>query len=119
LTFCAVSPHNILKRSDVLLTQDLYRCYLHEPSQCPTQGNFFHVNSNIDPDKAAKINSERVYCVSADQCPSMEVDLNEVSRGSAPRIFEFTIAADKGHLWLWLVVPGLCDAEPTTLKTNN
>jgi hypothetical protein len=49
----------------------------------------------------------------------MEVELNEVSRGSAPRIFEFTIAADKGHLWLWLVVPGLCDAEPTTLKTNN
>ena len=41
---------------------------------------------------AAKINSERVYGVLADQCPSMELDLNEVSRVSAPRIFEFTIA---------------------------
>jgi hypothetical protein len=41
----------------------------------------------------AKINSERVYGVLADQCPSMELDLNEVSRVSAPRIFEFTIAA--------------------------
>ena len=42
--------------------------------------------------RPAKINSERVYGVLADQCPSMELDLNEVSRVSAPRIFEFTIA---------------------------
>ena len=45
---------------------------------------------------AAKINSERVYGVLADQCPSMELDLNEVSRVSAPRIFEFTIAGYHG-----------------------
>ncbi len=45
---------------------------------------------------AAKINSERVYGVLADQCPSMELDLNEVSRVSAPRIFEFTIAGRSG-----------------------
>jgi hypothetical protein len=47
---------------------------------------------------SAKINSERVYGVLADQCPSMELDLNEVSRVSAPRIFEFTIAEE-----IWLV----------------
>lgn len=41
---------------------------------------------------SAKINSERVLGVSADPCPSMEIDLNEVSRVSASGIIEFTIA---------------------------
>ena len=43
---------------------------------------------------AAKINSEGVYAVSANQHPSKELDLNEKPRVSDSKIFEFTIAAE-------------------------
>jgi len=39
-----------------------------------------------------KINLEPVYVVSADQSPSMKLDLNEKSGVSAPENFEFGIA---------------------------
>jgi hypothetical protein len=41
----------------------------------------------------AKINSERVYAVSAAQDPSTKLDLNEKSRVPATKNFEFAIAA--------------------------
>jgi hypothetical protein len=37
-------------------------------------------------------NSERIYVVSADQIPSVELDLNDKSRVSGSKNFEFGIA---------------------------
>jgi len=47
---------------------------------------------NVGLSGVAKINSEQAQDDSADQYPSMELNLNEVSRVSAPGFFEFTIA---------------------------
>ena len=56
-------------------------------------------NNQTRLSKSAKINSERVYVVSADQYSSMEANLNEKPRVSASKIFEFTIAASKSKSW--------------------
>jgi hypothetical protein len=46
---------------------------------------------------AAIPNSERIYVVSADQVPSVELDLNDKSRVSGSENFEFGIAAKHGN----------------------
>jgi hypothetical protein len=43
--------------------------------------------------RSAIPNSERVYVFSADQVPSVELDLNDKSRVSGSEIFVFGIAA--------------------------
>jgi hypothetical protein len=46
-------------------------------------------------DRAAIPNSERVYVFSADQVPSVELDLNDKSKVSGSENFEFGIAGDR------------------------
>jgi hypothetical protein len=64
--------------------------------------NLFSVPLHLKPHTRPAIpNSERVYVVSGDQVPSVELDLNDKSRVSGSENFEFGIADTRRSPYAW------------------